>query len=134
MLPKHNLIDLPKRGDARGNLIFAQSGDHIPFTVKRFFLLYDMPTGATRGGHAHRVQHQFVVMVSGGATITVDDGHARTPVRLDNPSHALHAPPMLWVDLDAFTPGAACMVLTSDIFSESDYIRSREEFLRLAAG
>jgi hypothetical protein len=73
-------------------------------------------------------------MVSGGATITVDDGHARTPVRLDNPSQALHAPPMLWVDLDAFTPGAACMVLTSDLFSESDYIRSREEFLRLAAG
>jgi dTDP-4-dehydrorhamnose 3,5-epimerase-like enzyme len=134
MLPKYSLIDLPKRDDVRGNLVFAQNGDHIPFAVKRFFLLYDMPVGAKRGGHAHRAQHQLVVMVSGGATITVDDGRTRTQVLLDNPAQALHAPPMLWLDLDAFTPGAACMVLTSDLYSESDYIRGREEFLRLAAG
>lgn len=130
MLSKHSLVNLPKHDDTRGSLVFAQDGDHIPFAVQRFFLLYDLPTGAKRGGHAHHVQHQLIVMVSGGATITVDDGHKRTPVRLNNPTQALYVPPMLWLDLDSFTPGAACMVLASGLYSEADYICDRDAFLR----
>jgi hypothetical protein len=134
MRPKHALLDLPKHSDVRGNLVFAQGSDHIPFPVKRFFLLYDIPGGAKRGGHAHRTQHQLLVMTAGGATITVDDGRTRTPVRLDNPTRALHVPPMLWLELEEFTASAACLVLTSDLYSEGDYIRERDEFLRLTAG
>jgi dTDP-4-dehydrorhamnose 3,5-epimerase-like enzyme len=133
MRPKHSLLELPKRSDARGNLIFAQDRDHIPFPVKRFFLLYGLCKDATRGGHAHRAQHQLLMMTAGGATVTVDDGQTRTPIRLDNPAIALHVPPMLWLDLEDFSEGAACLVLTSDVYSEKDYIRERNEFLRLAA-
>jgi len=134
MRPKHTLLELPKRTDARGNLVFAQDRDHIPFPVKRFFLLYSVARHATRGGHAHRAQHQLLVMTAGSATVTVDDGKTRTPVRLDNPAMALHAPPMLWLDLEDFSEDAACLVLTSDVYSEKDYIRERSEFLQLAAG
>jgi dTDP-4-dehydrorhamnose 3,5-epimerase-like enzyme len=127
----YRLIELPERADPRGALTFGQQGDHIPFPVKRFFALYGVAPGATRGGHAHRAQHQLLVMLAGAATITVDDGKTRTPVRLDRPNLALHAPPMLWLDLDSFSPGAVCLVLTSDVYAEADYIRDRAEFLQL---
>ena len=128
----YRLIELPERADSRGALTFAQHGAHIPFPVKRFFALYGVAPGATRGGHAHRAQHQLLVVLAGAATVTVDDGNTRTPVRLDRPNLALHAPPMLWLDLDNFSPGTVCMVLTSDVYAESDYIRDRAEFLKLA--
>jgi hypothetical protein len=131
MTQSWKLIELPERADARGALTFAQQGDQIPFPVKRFFALYGVAPGAGRGGHAHRAQHQLLVMLAGSATITVDDGHSRTQVRLDRPNLALHAPPMLWLELDGFSEGAVCMVLTSDIYSETDYIRDRAEFLDL---
>jgi len=127
----HRLIELPERKDGRGALTFAQEPDQIPFPVKRFFALYKLAEGTHRGGHAHRAQHQFLVMLAGAVTITVDDGKTRTPLRLDRPNLALHAPPMLWLDLDDFTADAVCMVLTSDVYSESDYIRDRTEFLKL---
>jgi hypothetical protein len=129
--PVYRLFELPERADSRGSLTFAQQGDHIPFDVKRFFALYGVPPGSSRGGHAHRAQHQFLVMLGGAATVTVDDGKTRIPVRLDRPNLALHAPPMLWLELDDFSDAAICMVLTSDIYSESDYIRDRTEFLKL---
>jgi mannose-6-phosphate isomerase-like protein (cupin superfamily) len=131
-LKQHRLCELPERTDARGVLTFAQQDDQIPFAVKRFFALHDLPPGADRGGHAHREQHQFLVMLAGSATVTVDDGKARTEVRLDRPNLALYVPPLLWLDLSGFTAGAVCLVLASDVYAESDYIRDRETFLRLA--
>jgi hypothetical protein len=128
------MIGLPERADARGTLTFAQEGDSIPFPVKRFFALYDLAPGAMRGGHAHRAQHQLLIMMAGAATVTVDNGAARTAVRLERPNQALYAPPMLWLDLDGFTPGAACLILTSDVYSETDYVRNRDEFIRLTGG
>ena len=127
----HRLIELPERADARGALTFAQQGDHIPFAPKRFFAIYGVVPGANRGKHAHRAQHQFLMMLSGSATVTVDNGATRTAVRLDRPNLALYAPPMLWLELNDFSADAVCMVLTSDVYSESDYIRDREEFLKL---
>lgn len=132
MPPKHRLIELPERADARGVLTFAQQGDHIPFGTKRFFVIHPVP-GQPRGAHAHREQHQFLLMLSGSATVTVDNGATREKVTLGRSNLALYAPPMLWLELDDFTEGAICMVLTSDVYSESDYIRDREEFLRLTS-
>jgi dTDP-4-dehydrorhamnose 3,5-epimerase-like enzyme len=130
--PTHHLIELPERTDARGILTFGQEPDQIPFRVKRFFILHGVAPGATRGAHAHRRQHQLFVMLAGAATVTIDDGDSRSVVRLDRPNRALHAPPMLWLELHDFTPGAVCIVLTSDLYSELDYIRDRQEFLQLA--
>lgn len=131
MKPQHRLIDLPERVDPRGSLFFAQD-DSIPFAVKRLFALYDLTPGISRGGHAHRAQHQLLMMPAGGVTVVVDDGRKRTAVRLDRPNRLLHVPPLLWLDLEDFTPGAVCMVLASDVYLEADYIRDRDEFLRIA--
>ena len=130
-MTRHRLLDLPERNDERGALLFGQVPDHIPFPVRRFFVLHALPPGTSRGGHAHHEQHQFLVMLAGAVTVTVDDGKARTPVRLDRPNLGLHVPPMLWLDLGDFTPGAICMVLASDVYAESDYVRDRGTFLEL---
>jgi hypothetical protein len=127
------MIELPERADARGALVFGQQGDHIPFAVKRFFAIHGVAEGAGRGAHAHRAQHQFLVMLAGKAVVTVDDGPARTAVTLNRPNLALYAPPMLWLELDSFSADAVCLVLTSDVYAESDYVRDRAEFLRLVA-
>jgi UDP-2-acetamido-3-amino-2,3-dideoxy-glucuronate N-acetyltransferase len=127
--PAHRTVELPKRADERGALIFGQMPDHVPFAIKRFFALVGVR--GDRGGHAHRAQHQFLVMLAGSVTVTVDDGATRTPVVLDRPNLALHAPPMLWLDLQGFSEDAVCMVLTSDVYSEADYIRDRADFLNL---
>jgi dTDP-4-dehydrorhamnose 3,5-epimerase-like enzyme len=133
MPPKHRLIELPTRIDPRGALSFAQQADHIPFDVKRLFVIYEVPDGASRGGHAHREQHQFLLVLSGRTTVTIDDGRERRSALLDRPSLALYVPPMLWLELEEFSAGAICMVLASDIYQESDYIRDRAEFLRLTS-
>ena len=130
----HRLIELPQHIDSRGALTFAQETDQIPFAVKRFFTLHDIAPGATRGDHAHKMQHQLFVMLAGAASFVISDGTSESTVRLSRPNHALHAPPLLWVELRDFTPGAACLVLTSDVYSEQDYIRDWQEFLRLTGG
>ena len=131
MIPTHRLIELPERADARGKLIFAQQDDQIPFPVKRFFVLFDVAPRASRGGHAHRAQHQLLVATSGAVTVAVDNGHKREDVYLDRPNLALYAPPMLWLDLRDFSAGASVLVLASDVYAESDYVRDWREFNRL---
>jgi|HubBroStandDraft_1064217.scaffolds.fasta_scaffold20789_2 hypothetical protein len=128
---RHELIDLPLRSDKRGSLGFAQNGDHIPFTVERVFYIYDIPRGASRAGHAHRTQHQFLIMLAGSCEVGLDDGTKRESVRLDSPQVALYAPPLTWLDLDGFTDGSVCLVLASGLYEERDYLRDREEFRRL---
>ena len=134
MTPVYRLIELPQRMDARGSLVFGQAEDQISFPVRRFFALYNVAPGASRGGHAHRAQHQFLVAIAGKVTVVVDNGKQRQSVRLDRPNLALHAPPMLWLELEDFSEGACVLVLASDLFVESDYIRDRSEFERLARG
>ncbi len=129
--PRHRLVPLAHRSDARGALSFAQQGDQIPFQVRRIFYLYDIAPGATRGGHAHLAQHQFLIMMAGACTVTVDNGTRRTPIRLSLGADALYLPPLLWLDLGEFTADAVCCVLASDLYAEADYLRNYEKFRAL---
>lgn len=113
--------------------MFAEHERHIPFPIKRIFTIYDVPAGQTRGGHAHRAQHQFILMLAGASTISIDEGAVTASERLERPIDGLYVPPLVWIELTEFTPGAVCVVLTSDRFDEADYIRDRDEFRRLAA-
>jgi len=129
----HRLIELPLRRDPRGSLVFAQQGDHIPFAVKRIFYIYDVPAGASRAGHAHRAQHQCLILLSGSCAVTIDDGSRRSQVGLSSPRIALYVPPLTWLDIESFSAGSICLVLTSDVYTEADYVRDYEEFAHLAA-
>lgn len=128
----HTLVALPVIADARGKLGFAQAGSQVPFEPRRVFYLYGIAPGAERGGHAHRAQHQFLIMLAGNCRIVVDDGQNTSEVRLENPAQGLYVPPMLWLDLADFSSDAVCLVLASGVYDEADYIRDKAEFRKLA--
>ena len=126
-----HLVELPKITDLRGNLTFAEGDRHVPFPIRRVFYLYDVPTGASRGAHAHREQHQFLVCLSGSFDVMLDDGSRQNLVHLNRPWKGLHVPPMIWAAELNFDAGTVCLVLTSDLFREQDYIREYDEFRAL---
>ncbi len=126
------IIELPKIIDQRGNLTFIEGGRHIPFDPKRVYYLYDVPGGAARGGHAHRRLEQFIVAASGSFTVITDNGTARKDFYLNRSYYGLYIPTMVWREIDNFSSGSVCLVLASEHYDETDYIRDYEEFRTLA--
>lgn len=133
-LPVHGcqILTLPVRSDERGSLVALEASTGVPFEIERAFYIFDTPEGASRGGHAHREVEQLMVCISGGCTITLDDGTERAEVRLDGPGKALSVGPMIWNEMRHFTTGAVLLILASGPYDESEYIRDYSEFLRLA--
>ena len=121
------LIKLPKIEDPRGNLSVIEK-DVIPFEMKRVYYLYDVPSGAERGGHSHIVQKEFLVALSGSFNVIVNDGQNEQVFTLNNPSEGLLIHNGIWRELKNFSSGAVCLVVASDIFQEEDYIRDFQEF------
>lgn len=126
-----SLVELPTISGANGNLSVAEIEKQLPFVARRYFLVYDVPTGETRGNHAHRVQHQYLTCVRGSCHVTVENGHQRAELTLDSPSLGLYVPPMIWSTQSVYSADAVLLVLSSDVYDESDYIRNYDEFLAL---
>ncbi len=126
------LIELPQVTDPRGNLTFIEQNRHVPFDIKRVFYLYDVPTGADRGAHAHKTLHQCLICLAGSFEVALDDGRSSRKIRLNRPWRALHIPPMIWAAEVDFNPGSVCLVLASAPYDEGDYLRDYEQFLREA--
>ena len=124
------VIELPKINDSRGNLSFIEGTRHIPFEIKRVYYLYDIPGGESRAAHGHKELHQLIIAISGSFNVTVDDGTEKKIFHLARAYQGLYIPPMLWRDLDNFSSSSVCMVLASDYYDESDYFRSRDDFVR----
>jgi len=125
------LIDLPKVSDPRGNLTFVEGGQHLPFVAERVYYLYDVPAGAERGGHSHRECYEFLVAISGSFDVTLDDGNTRTTYTLNRPWRGLLITPGIWRTLENFSTGSVCLVMASQHYDESDYVRSYKEFTAL---
>ena len=132
-LQECRIIELPKIPDARGNLTFIENHHHIPFEMKRVYYLYDVPGGSDRGSHAHRELHQFIVAMSGSFDVVLDDGRATQRFHLNRSYYGLYVCPMMWRYLDNFSSGSVCMVLASEVYRESDYLRDYDEFVKTAA-
>jgi UDP-2-acetamido-3-amino-2,3-dideoxy-glucuronate N-acetyltransferase len=126
------LHDLPEMHDPRGRLTFCEIGRHVPFEVRRYFLVFRVDGQAARGAHAHHTLHQFLTCVHGRCQIIADDGETRQEFVLDSPSLGLHLPPMVWATQYQYSPGAVLLVLASGAYDEADYIREYAEFLKLA--
>jgi hypothetical protein len=126
-----HMVAFPRVNDPRGNLSFVEGGEHIPFDIRRVYWLYDVPGGAERGGHAHRNLQQVVVAMSGSFDIVLDDGTIQHRFHLNRSYAGLYIPSMIWREIDNFSSGSVCMVLASEHFDESDYIRDLSEFRQL---
>jgi WxcM-like, C-terminal len=125
------LIYLPRIGDRNGNITSVNNSFEIPFNIKRVFYLYDIPGGESRGAHAHRKCHQFLIAASGAFEILIDDGAAKRQFLLNRPNMGLHIPPGIWGHEINFSSGSICLVLASENYSAEDYIRDYEEFKKL---
>jgi oxalate decarboxylase/phosphoglucose isomerase-like protein (cupin superfamily) len=122
------IIPLPKAGDRKGYITAVNNYREIPFNVRRIFYLYDIPSGESRGGHAHKECHQLIIAASGSFEILLDDGLAKRVVALNRPDSGLHVPPGIWASEINFASGSVCLVLASDEYSEEDYLRNYQDF------
>ena len=125
-----DLITLSKIHDRKGNLTSIENTVEIPFDVKRVFYLYDIPGGESRGGHAHKECHQFLVAARGAFEVLLNDGRTQRTISLNRPNVGLHIPPGIWASEINFSSGAICLVLASHTYNEEDYIRDYNEYLK----
>lgn len=124
------LINLPKIEDPRGNLSFIEEEKHIPFKIERTYWIYDVPGGQIRGGHAFKKQQELIVALSGSFDVIIDDGNQKQTFSLNRSYNGLFIPSGLWRQMENFSTNSLAMVLSSTQFTEEDYIRDYQDFLR----
>ncbi|MES2810960.1 MAG: FdtA/QdtA family cupin domain-containing protein [Bacteroidota bacterium] len=122
------IISIPKIEDYRGNLGVIEKHT-IPFEIKRVYYLFDVPSNASRGGHAHKEQFELLIAISGSFDVVLNDGNTKQIVTLNKPDKGLLIKANVWRELDNFSSGAVCLVVSSGEFDEDDYIREFDEFL-----
>lgn len=125
-----NLLHLNKIGDRNGHITAINNNLEVPFDVKRIFYLYDIPGGESRGAHAHKECHQFLVAASGSFEVLLDDGKTKRQVLLNRPDLGLHIPPGIWASEINFSSGSICLVLASLEYNEEDYLRNYDDYLK----
>lgn len=123
------IIELPKHTNRAGNITPIEGINNLPFNIKRVFYSYDIPGGESRGAHAHKECHQFLVAASGAFEVLLDDGRNKRTVLLNRPFYGLHVPPGIWASEQGFSSGSVCLVLASHTYEMEDYIRDYNEFL-----
>jgi len=128
---KPKIINLPKIVDPRGNLSFIEGGNHIPFTIERTYLTYDVPGGQVRGGHAYKELEEFVVALAGSFDVILDDGNEIKTYSLNRSYYGLYIPKMVWRSMENFSTNALCMTLASTPYDNDDYLRDYEGFREL---
>jgi len=125
------LVDFPKILDPRGNLSFLEESNHIPFDMERVYWIYDVPGGESRGGHAFKNNHEFVIALSGSFDLVLDDGVNKKTYILNRSYNGVYIPKMLWRSMTNFSTNAVALVLSSIDYNPDDYIRDFEEFKTL---
>lgn len=122
-------IDFQKHGDDRGSLVVAEYEKEIPFLVKRIYYIYGVDDDKRRGFHSHKNLRQVYIAIHGSVKVMLDDGDKQETVLLDNPAQGLYIGHNVWREIFDFSNDAVLLVLASEKFSESDYIRNHDEFL-----
>ena len=122
------IIDIPKIENSLGNIAVIEN-NVVPFAIKRVYYLFDVPSVAVRGGHAHKSLRQLIVPLSGSFDIVLKDGSTQQTITLNKPDRGLLLNSNIWRELENFSSGAVCMVLASEVYDEDDYIRDYDDFL-----
>ena len=117
-------------GDERGSLIALEGNKSVPFDIKRVYYIFDTKEGVSRGFHAHLNLKQVAVCVTGSCRFVLDNGKQREEVVLDKSTTGLLINDLTWREMYDFSPDCVLMVLASEHYDESDYIRDYQEFLK----
>jgi len=123
------LVDFKTLGDERGSLIAIEEGYNAPFQIKRVYYIFDTEEGVERGFHAHINLKQLAIVVKGSCTFVIDNGNLREEIKLDNPNQGLLIEGLVWREMKDFSKDCVLVVLASEHYDESDYIRDYDKFL-----
>jgi dTDP-4-dehydrorhamnose 3,5-epimerase-like enzyme len=128
LLKNPQIIQLPKFVDNRGNLSFFENNNQIPFAIKRTYWIYDVPGGECRGGHAYKVNEEFIVALSGSFDVILDNGQKKQTFSLNRSYYGLYVPKMYWREMNNFSTNSLALIVSSMKYNENDYIRGYNEF------
>ncbi len=129
MLTTPKIVELPKFLDLRGNLSFVESEQHIPFSIKRTYWIYDVPGGETRGSHAFKTANEFIIALSGSFEVVLHNGRQEQSFFLNRSYYGLLVPRLHWRTLRNFSTNSLALVLSSIVYDKNEYIRDFSEFL-----
>ena len=118
-----------QHGDERGQLVALEEFKDIPFEIKRVYYMYDTGEGIHRGFHAHKTLKQILICIHGSCKVLLDNGQEKKIVSLEKPYGGLYISHNMWREMYDFSPDAVLMVLASEYYDESDYIRDYDQFL-----
>lgn len=124
------IIDIQKIYDPRGSLSVIENSCLLPYDIQRVYYIYDIPSGVVRGGHSHKVCQEFIVALSGSFEVILKDGTNENRVLLNRPDRGLLIPTGIWRELENFSSGSVCLVLASEKYSEDDYVRDYDAYLK----
>jgi dTDP-4-dehydrorhamnose 3,5-epimerase-like enzyme len=133
-LKSWRIMEFPRFTDERGSLSVVDWTAGLPFEPKRLYYIFGVPPGARRGGHAHKIEHELILALSGSLRIAVADADSKEIIELNRPHQGLYLPPLIWHELYAFAPGAVCAVLASERYNADDYYREYEHFEQAVQG
>lgn len=119
-----------QHGDERGMLVALEEFNDIPFEIKRVYYMYDTRPDIHRGYHAHKKLEQILICIHGSCKILLDNGREKKIVSMEKPYEGLYISNDMWREMYDFSPDAVLLVLASEIYSEEDYIRDYDEFLK----
>lgn len=122
------VISLPKHGDPRGNLSFAENFKQVPFKIKRTYWIYDVPGGEARGGHAYKENKEFIIALSGSFDVILDDGKEKKCFSLNRSYYGLYVPQGVWREMNNFSTNSVALILSSTTYNEGDYIRNYNDY------
>lgn len=124
------LVELARHHGSKGNLTEVENGKIDGFDTERVFFIYDIPGGASRGGHAHKTLRELIIATSGSFDVYINDGQSERTIHLNRPSQALLLCEGVWEELRNFSSGAVALVLASKHYDPEDYIRDFSEFAK----
>jgi dTDP-4-dehydrorhamnose 3,5-epimerase-like enzyme len=128
-MTSYKILNFKTLVDDRGSLIAIEEGYNVPFDIKRVYYIFDTKEGAERGFHAHINLKQICIAVKGSCTFVLDDGNKKEEIQLSNPNQGLFIEGLIWREMKDFSPDCVLVVLASEHYDESDYIRDYDKFL-----
>lgn len=126
----YDLLNFNVLGNSEGSLIALENSKNIPFDVKRVYYIWGNKPDVIRGRHAHKKLEQVIICVSGACDFILDNGAERQTIHLDSPTQGLYIKHNIWREFTNFSSDCVIMVLASEFYDESDYIRDYNAFLQ----
>lgn len=128
---KVKMLEFPQHGDDRGHLVVVEGGMDIPFEIKRMFYIFGSDSDVVRGQHANRRTEFVLINVAGKSKVKVKDGEGNEAIYcLNRPHTGIYLPTMVWKDMYDFSEDSVLLVLASEHYDNTEYIRDYDAFVK----